>query len=205
MTLLQQGYITQLLVKWNNGNEAARDELISLVESELRQIANRYLYKERPNHSLQATELINEAFIKLIEQRNVHWQNRAHFFGIAAEVMRRILLDYARTRHAAKRDGNWHRISLDKAIGLFEARDRDLIALDDALNNLAAIDPQKSKIIELRFFGGLSIEETAQILQVSCDTVKAEWRVTRARLYREISRKERGRLVAIQHKERDVG
>ena len=180
--------ITQLLVNWSNGDEAARDELMPLVENELRQIANRYLRGERFDHTLQATALINEAYIRLVDQKGVHWQNRAHFFGIAAQLMRRILVDYARARNVAKRGGTWLKLSLDKAINLPEEKDHDLIALDDALNSLAAIDPQKSRIIELRFFGGLTIEETAKVLNVSIDTIKDQWKVAKAWLYREINR-----------------
>jgi RNA polymerase sigma factor (TIGR02999 family) len=181
--------ITQLLLDWNNGDEEARNELMPRVEKELRLIANRYLRKERKDHTLQATALINEAYIRLVDQKNVQWQNRAHFFGIAAQMMRRILVDHARSRVVARRGGGeWHKISLDKALNLPEDKDQDLVALDDALNSLAEIDPQKSKVVELRFFGGLTIEETAEFLNVSPDTVKAQWKMAKAWLYREISK-----------------
>ena len=180
--------ITQLLLDWSNGDEAARDALMPRVENVLRQIANRYLRSERPDHTLQATALINEAYIRLVDQRNVQWRNRAHFFGIAAQLMRRILVDHARSRNVAKRGGHWHKLSLDSAIDLPEERDQDLIALDDALNTLAGVDPQKSQIVELRFFGGLTIEETAEFLDVSLDTIKAQWKMAKAWLYREISK-----------------
>jgi RNA polymerase sigma-70 factor, ECF subfamily len=180
--------ITQLLIDWSSGNENARGKLIPLVENELRLIANRYLSNERPDHTLQATALINEAYLRLIDQKNVQWQNRAHFFGIAAQMMRRILVDHARNRKAVKRGGEWQRLSLDAAVDLSEERDRDLVALDEALNSLAEKDPQKSRIVELRFFGGLTIEETADLLQISPDTVKAQWKLAKAWLYREISK-----------------
>lgn len=179
--------ITKLLVDWNQGNEAARDELIPLVANELRRIASRYLYGERHEHTLQATALINEAYIRLVDQKQVQWQNRAHFFGVAAQLMRRILVDYARTRNAAKRDGQRHKLSLDDVINLSEEHDKNLVALDEALERLAKLQPQRSQIVELRFFGGMTIEETASVLNVSIDTVKAEWRLAKAWLYREIS------------------
>ncbi|MBK7994737.1 MAG: sigma-70 family RNA polymerase sigma factor [Blastocatellia bacterium] len=179
--------ITKLLVDWNQGNEAARDELIPLVANELRRIASRYLYGERHEHTLQATALINEAYIRLVDQKQVQWQNRAHFFGVAAQLMRRILVDYARTRNAAKRDGQRHKLSLDDVINLSEEHDKNLVALDEALERLAKLQPQRSQIVELRFFGGMTIEETASVLNVSVDTVKAEWRLAKAWLYREIS------------------
>jgi RNA polymerase sigma-70 factor, ECF subfamily len=179
--------ITQLLVDWNQGNEAARDRLIPLVANELRRIASRYLYGERHEHTLQATALINEAYIRLVDQKQVQWQNRAHFFGVAAQLMRRILVDYARTRNAAKRDGQRHKLSLDDVINLSEEQDKNLVALDEALERLAKLQPQRSQIVELRFFGGMTIEETASALNVSIDTVKAEWRLAKAWLYREIS------------------
>ncbi|MFY9226205.1 MAG: sigma-70 family RNA polymerase sigma factor [Blastocatellia bacterium] len=179
--------ITKLLVDWNHGNEDARDRLIPLVANELRRIASRYLYGERHEHTLQATALINEAYIRLVDQKQVQWQNRAHFFGVAAQLMRRILVDYARTRNAAKRDGQRHKLSLDDVINLSEEHDKNLVALDEALERLAKLQPQRSQIVELRFFGGMTIEETASVLNVSIDTVKAEWRLAKAWLYREIS------------------
>lgn len=179
--------ITQLLSDWNNGSELARDRLIPLVANELRRIASRYLYGERQQHTLQATALINEAYIRLVDQKDVQWQNRAHFFGVAAQLMRRILVDYARNRNAAKRDGQKHKLSLDDVINLSEEQDRNLVALDEALERLAKIHPQRSQVVELRFFGGLTIEETAKVLNISIDSVKAEWRLAKAWLYREIS------------------
>ncbi|MEW6735541.1 MAG: sigma-70 family RNA polymerase sigma factor [Acidobacteriota bacterium] len=180
--------ITTLLVNWSDGNEAAGDQLMLRVEKELRQIANRYLYHERPDHTLQATALINEAYLRLIDQQHIRWQNRAHFFAIAAQLMRRILIDHARIRNAAKRGGQLHKVSLEGMASLTQVRDRELIALDDALKGLAVLDPRKSRIVELRFFGGLTIEETAEVLKVSIDTVKDQWKVAKAWLYREINK-----------------
>ncbi len=182
--------ITQLLAEWRDGNQAARDRLIALVEDELRAIANRYLSSERSDHTLQATALINEAYIKLSEQQQTEWQNRAHFFGIAAQIMRRVLVDYARARNANKRDGKRFKITLEAVNDLYQQPHRDLVALDDALNSLAEIDQERSRIVELRFFGGLTIEETARYLDISNDAVKAQWKLAKAWLYREISRAE---------------
>jgi RNA polymerase sigma factor (TIGR02999 family) len=180
--------ITELLIDWSNGDKTAEDKLMSLVENELRSIANRRLGSERPDHTLQATALINEVYLRLVNQKNVRWQNRAHFFAIAAQFMRRILIDYARTQNRSKRGGKQQKVTLSKIMGMAQDQDLDLIALDDALNSLAAIDPQKCKIVELRFFGGLTIEETAEILKISSDKVKDEWAVIKAWLYREIKR-----------------
>src|SRR5262249_30744003 len=145
----------------------------------------------RPDHTIQATALVNEAYLRLIDQNSVHWQNRAHFFGVAAQLMRRILIDHARAHNTAKRGGNRYKLSLGEAIGLPERQDLDLVALDDALNTLAAKDPKKSRIVELRFFGGLTIEETAEVLGISLTTVKADWRMAKAWLYREIRKEAR--------------
>lgn len=187
---MQQNSLTQLLVNWSQGDEKSRNELVALVEPELRLIAKRYLIRERPDHTLQATALINEAYLRLIDQQNVEWQNRAHFFAIAAQMMRRILVDHAKTRNAAKRGGEWQKLPLDEALDLQNHQDRDWVALDDALKELAARDPERSRIVELRFFGGLSIEETAAVLGISIDAVKAHWRVAKAWLYREMTKAE---------------
>jgi RNA polymerase sigma factor (TIGR02999 family) len=157
------------------------------VYTELRRLADRYLRRERPGHTLQSTALVHEAWMKLIDQRNVQWQNRAHFFGVAAQLIRRILVDYARTRHAAKRGAHACKLSLDEAIAVPQKRDLDLVALDDALGGLAAMDAQQSRIVELRFFAGLSIEETAEVLHISAATVKRDWVAAKAWLYREMS------------------
>jgi len=173
---MESGDVTQLLVDYSNGKREALDVLTPLVYGELRNLAARYLRRERSDHTLQSTALVHEAYLRLIDQNQVRWQNRAHFFGVAAQMIRRILVDHARTRHAQKRGGNAQKLSLDEAIGLPEQRDLDIIALDDALKLLAELDPQQSKVIELRFFGGLSIEETAEALGISPATVKREWR-----------------------------
>ena len=180
--------VTRLLVNWSNGDQSALEQLTPLVYSELRRLAGRYLRKERPDHTLQSTALVHEAFLRMIDQRSVKWQNRAHFFGVAAQMIRRILVDHARSRYASKRGAGAPRLSLDEAIALPERRDLDLVALDDALNSLAKIDPQQSRIVELRFFTGLTVEETAEVLGISPATVKRDWVTAKAWLYRDISR-----------------
>ncbi|MCC6587520.1 MAG: sigma-70 family RNA polymerase sigma factor [Bryobacterales bacterium] len=185
---MTSGELTQLLVDYSNGKREALDVLTPMVYKELRNLAARYLRRERSDHTLQSTALVHEAYLRLIDQNQVQWQNRAHFFGVAAQMIRRILVDHARTRHAQKRGGNAQKLSLDEAIGLPEQRDLDIIALDDALKLLAELDPQQSKVIELRFFGGLSIEETAEALGISPATVKREWVTARAWLLRQLTR-----------------
>ncbi|HET8548308.1 MAG TPA: sigma-70 family RNA polymerase sigma factor [Bryobacteraceae bacterium] len=186
----QQHDVTSLLINWGKGDQKALEELTPLVYAEMRRVAQRYLRRERSDHTLQGTALVHEAFLRLIDQRNVQWQNRAHFFGVAAQMIRRILVDYARSRHTAKRGADAVRLSLDEAAGgMVEARDIDLIALDDALNRLAQLDPQQSRIVELRFFTGLSIEETAEVLGISPATVKRDWVTAKALLYRELTGK----------------
>ncbi len=181
-----QADVTQLLVSWGNGDQQALERLIPLVYGELHRLADRYLRRERPGHTLQSTALVHEAWMKMIDQRNVHWQNRAHFFGVAAQMIRRILVDYARNRHAEKRGGHAYKLSLDDAIEMPKQRDLDLVVLDDALEGLAKVDPQQSRIVELRFFAGLSIEETAEVLRISPATVKRDWVSAKAWLYREM-------------------
>jgi RNA polymerase sigma factor (TIGR02999 family) len=177
--------VTQLLIDWRNGDRAALDKLFPLVYDELRRLAHYYMRRERPDHTLQPTALVHEAYIRLVGM-DVQWENRVHFFAIAAQVMRRILVDHARSRQYAKRQGGVHRVSLDEAIATPEQRPADLIALDDALTSLAAIDPRKSQIVELRVFGGLTIEETANVLGVSTGTIINDYRLARAWLYSEI-------------------
>jgi RNA polymerase sigma factor (TIGR02999 family) len=179
--------VTQLLFAWSNGDRAARDELMPLVYEELRRLAHRYMGRERPDHTLQTSALVNEAYLRLIDQKDVKWQNRAHFFGIAAQMMRRILVDYARKRSFAKRGGDLRSVPLEEAVIVTPQRAAEVVALDDALTNLAELDPRKSQIIELRFFGGLSIEETAEVLGVSPGTVMRDWTLARAWLRREVS------------------
>ena len=174
--------ITQLLMNWSQGDKAALDQLVPLVYPELRRLAKRHMNRENPGHTLQTSALINEAYLKLVNQQNVQWQNRAHFF-VAFQVMRHILVDHARTRNYAKRGGGASRLPLDDAVALTERRAAELIALDDALRDLARLDERRSQIIELRFFGGLSLEETAQVLNISPSTVQREWRATKAWLH----------------------
>jgi RNA polymerase sigma factor (TIGR02999 family) len=178
--------ITHLLKEWSEGDQQALDELTPLVYEELRQQAARYLRKERPNHSLQATALINEAFLRLIDVKDVQWQNRAHFFAIAANLMRRILVDHARRRDAEKRGGSQVCLTLDEGLAWASEPDVDLLAIDEALDKLAVIDEQQARVVELRFFSGLTVEETAIALGVSPKTVKRDWSVARAWLKREI-------------------
>jgi RNA polymerase sigma factor (TIGR02999 family) len=179
--------VTQLLIAWSNGDRDARDELMPLVYEELRRLAHRYMGRERADHTLQTSALVNEAYLRLIDQKDVKWQNRAHFFGIAAQMMRRILVDYARKRSFAKRGGDQRSVPLDDVVIVSPRRAAEVIALDEALTNLAALDPRKSQIIELRFFGGLSVEETAEVLGVSPGTVMRDWTFARAWLRRKIS------------------
>ena len=180
--------VTQLLLNWSNGDRDALEQLLPLVYRELHQLAARYLRRERSDHTLQATALVHEAYLKLIDQREVQWQNRAHFYGVAAQAMRRILVDHARTHMAAKRGSGGVKLSLDdnEAAIVSDARAEEMVALDDALNQLSEIDPQKSRIVELRFFGGLSIEETAEVLGIGTATVTRQWRMARAWLYGQI-------------------
>jgi len=178
--------VTQLLHAWGKGDEAARDELIPLVYDTLRRIARHQLRGERAGHTLETTALINEAYLKLVEQ-SVSWQSRAHFFGIAARLMRQLLVDYARARQRLKRGGDMQQISLTDAAGIAEDKAVDVLALDDALQILTEVDPQSSRIVELRFFGGLTIEETAQVMGISTPTVERGWRAARAWLQTELS------------------
>jgi RNA polymerase sigma factor (TIGR02999 family) len=181
--------VTRLLVDWQNGSAEALDQLMPLVYSELRAIANRYLSRERSDHTLQSTSLVHEAYFRLIDQRKVQWQNRAHFLGIAAQMMRRILVDHARHEHRLKRGGPLPSLSLDAAVAVATpAREIDLLALDEALDRLAVIDAQQSRLVELRFFSGLTIEEAAVALGISAGTVKREWSTAKAWLFREMSR-----------------
>jgi RNA polymerase sigma factor (TIGR02999 family) len=179
--------VTQLLVDWGKGDPKALDGLMPLVYDELHRIASRYLRRERQGHTLQTTALINEAYMRIVDQDRVNWQSRAHFFGVAAQMMRRILVDHARSHLYAKRGGGAQKLSLDEAIATPQERDLDLVALDEALTTLAEIDPQQGRIIELRFFGGLTIEETAEVLSISPATVKRDWNMAKAWLYGEIS------------------
>jgi len=181
--------ITQMLVAWGNGDQAALDNLMPLVYAELRRLAHRYMCQERSDHTLQTSALVNEAYFRLVDQKEVHWQNRAHFFGIAAQMMRRILVDHARQRNSAKRGSDLRSVPLDEALIISEERAAEVVALDDALKSLAEIDPRKGQIVELRFFGGLNIEEAAEILKVSPGTIMREWTLAKAWLRREMTNK----------------
>jgi RNA polymerase sigma factor (TIGR02999 family) len=178
--------VTRMLIAWSNGERGALDQLIPVVYGELRQLARRALRSERRDHTLQPTALVHEAYLRLVDQRNVNWQNRAHFFAIASQAMRRIVVDHARRHNAIKRGGDNMKVELEEAMLLPGARDLDVVKLDDALTTLAAFDPQQSQIVELRFFGGLSIEETAEVIGISPATVKRDWTMAKAWLHREL-------------------
>jgi RNA polymerase sigma factor (TIGR02999 family) len=184
--------VTQLLKQWGGGDRDALEQLLPLVYRELHQLAERYLRRERSDHTLQATALVHEAYLKLIDQREVRWQNRAHFFGVAAQAMRRILVDHARGHMAAKRGSGGVKLSLDDEQNpvavVSSEKAEEMVALDDALNRLAEVDPQQARVVELRFFGGLSIEETAEVLGVGTATVIRKWRVARAFLYDHVQK-----------------
>ena len=183
-----QHHITELLAEWSDGNQSALDELYPLVYHELHRLARRYMSRERKDHTLQTTALINEAYVRLVDQRNVQWQNRAHFFGIAAQIMRRILSNYARDRHRAKRGGRAIQVSLSEVAIVSEMKSAELIALDDALHRLSEMDERKTKVVEMRYFGGLSAEETAEVLGVSVITVHRDWKLAKAWLLRDMKR-----------------
>ncbi len=180
------GRVTDLLAGWSRGDKAALDQLMPLVYDELHRLARRYLSRERPDHTLAATALVHEAYLRLVDQRSSGWQNRAQFFGISAQLMRRILVDYARRRHAVKRADGTRAISIVEAADQAPADPVDVLQLDRALERLAALDAQQGRIVELRFFGGLTVEEAAEALGVSPTTVKRDWRSARAWLYREL-------------------
>lgn len=181
--------VSQLLRAWNDGDQDALDKLMPLVYEELRRMARRHMDRQGPGHMLQTTALIHEAFLRLVNQKEPHWQNRVHFFAVAASAMRQILVDYARARHALKRGGEGFVISLDEAAVASNEREADMVALDDALESLAAIDRRKCQVVEMRYFGGLSVEETAEVLKVSPETVARDWRLARTWLLRELSRR----------------
>ena len=179
--------ITEFLIDWNNGDQAALEKLMPLVYNELRRLASNYLRRERASHTLQPTALVNEAYLKLVDQKNAKWQNRAQFFGISAQLMRRILVDHARQHQAAKRGGsNQQRLSITSAQQFAKQPAVDLLALNEALDELATMDPQQGRIVELKFFGGLSIDETAEVLGVSHATVERDWKMARAWLRRQL-------------------
>ena len=182
--------VTQVLVDWNKGDQNAPDRLMPLVYEELRKLARNYLQRERSDHTLQATGLVHEAYLRLVDQSSMSWQNRAHFFAVAAQVMRRILVDHARSHRAEKRGGEREKIEFDEALAPSDEKAVDLIALDDALQDLGKLDPRQSRIVELRFFGGLTNEEIGEVLEISPRTIKREWRLAKAWLRREIMGRE---------------
>ena len=182
----EQG-ITQLLRAWGDGDQRALEKLTPLVYEELHRAAHRYMADERAGHTLQPTALVNEVYLRLVDVRGVNWQNRAHFFAICARTMRRILIDFARSRQYQKRGGEAVSVTLDDALGVSAQPAADLVALDDALKGLGKLDPRKTQVVELRFFGGLSVEETAEVLKISPDTVMRDWKFARAWLARELS------------------
>ena len=184
--------VTQMLIDWGRGDPSAQDRLMPLVYDELHRLAERYLRRERPDHTLQATALVHEAYLRLVDQTQAHWQDRAHFIGIAACLMRQILVQHARAHQAAKRGHGGRKLSLDEAAGWSDEHPLDLVALDDALRTLATLDPEKSRIVELRFFGGLTVEETAEVLGLSPRTVHRAWDLTKAWLRRELIGKDEG-------------
>lgn len=179
--------VTQLLLAWGEGNETALNRLIPLVYAELRRIAKGYMGRERPGHTLQTTALVNEAYLRLVDLKETRWQNRAQFFALSAQLMRRVLVDFARSRRSAKRGGATPPVSLDEAHVLSRERGTDLVALDDALHVLSRIDGRKAQVVELRFFGGMSVPETAEVLKVSSETVMRDWRLAKAWLLRELA------------------
>ena len=181
------GAVTQLLRAWSDGDDAAFDQLAPLVEAELRRLARGYMARERPSHTLQPTALVNEAFLRLTDARQVRWQDRAHFLGISARLMRRVLEDHARSRMYRKRGGDGRRVTLDEALIASPEPQLDLLALNRALETLAAADPRKGRVVELRFFGGLTVEETAEVLHVSADTIKRDWRLAKLWLMKELA------------------
>jgi RNA polymerase sigma factor (TIGR02999 family) len=185
-----QQEITQLLIAWGEGDESALNQLMTLVYEELRSLAKRYMRRQSPNHTLQTTALVNEAYLRLIDSSQVRWQNRTHFFAISAQLMRRILVDFARAKQNLKRGGKAQRVELDEALEIPTEQGTNLVALDEALETLATLNPRQSRIVELRYFGGMSEEEIAEALKISSRTVRRDWSLARAWLYRELSKDE---------------
>jgi len=179
--------ITQLLQSWSQGDQGAIDKLVPLVYDELHRLAQRYMADERPSHTLQTTALVNEVYVRLVDSEHATWEGRAHFFGVCAQVMRRILVDWARSRKALKRGGDANALNLDEALAVARQPGADLVAIDDALKELAVVDPRKSQVVELRFFGGMSVKETAEVLKVSEETVQRDWKLAKSWLRRELS------------------
>jgi RNA polymerase sigma factor (TIGR02999 family) len=188
MTTHRSADLTKLLLAWSAGDEQALEDLLPVVYRELHQMARRYMLRERPDHTLQASALVNEAYLKLVDARQVQWQNRAHFFGVCAQMMRRILVDFGRRRHYLKRGGGVMPVTLNEDLVISGAQTTNLVALDDALNALAAVDPRRVRVVELRFFAGLTVEETAMVLKVSPDTVVRDWRLAKVWLHCELKK-----------------
>lgn len=178
--------VTHLLLAWRGGDDAALEKLVPLVYEELRRLARLYMRRERAGHMLQTTALVNEAYLRLVDVNRVQWQNRAHFFAVSAQLMRRILVDFARSQNYQKRGGDVRRASFAEALALSSEEDPDIVALDEALKSLADVDQRKSQVVELRYFGGLSVEETAEALSISAETVKRDWRMAKAWLLRQL-------------------
>ena len=187
MTEVREHELTQLLRAWSEGDEQALEKLVPLVYAELHRLARHYMAGERAGHTLQTSALVNEAYLRLVDFKNVNWQNRAHFFGVSAQLMRRILVDFARSRRSLKRGGEILTVSLEEGSIASPGTGADVVALDDALKTLAAMDPRRSRVVELRFFGGLSAEETAEVLKVSAETVLHDWKLAKVWLLRELS------------------
>ena len=183
----RQHEITELLAEWRDGNQSALDELYPLVYNELHRLARRYMSRERKGHTLQTTALINEAYVRLVDQKNVQWANRSHFFAISAQIMRRILIDHARRHAYAKRGGGAQQVSLEEAASVAPDQGRELIRLDEALKTLAEMDPRRSQVVEMRYFGGLNNEEIAGVLHISENTVTRDWNMARAWLYQQLT------------------
>jgi len=188
---LPEGKVTELLLAWNSGDSAALEQLMPLVYQELRHLAREHMRREREGHPLQATALVNEVYLRLIDVNRIQWQNRAHFFAVSAQMMRRILVEFARSRRRQKRGGEAVRVPLNDALNVSVDQVTDLVALDDALSMLATEDPRMSRIVELRFFGGLSVKETAEVLKISADTVMRDWKTAKVWLLREVRRSDR--------------
>lgn len=187
MTLQPQNQVTQLLQKWQEGNQEALEALMPLVYNELKRLAGSYLRRERPDHTLQSAALVNEAYLRLVDQTQTRWQNKAHFYGIAAQMMRRVLADHARSHNAVKRGAGMPDLELNESVAQAQSRSVDLLDLEEALQKLEKLDPQQGRIVELRFFSGLSIEDTANVLGISPATVKRDWAAARAWLFREVA------------------
>ena len=180
--------VTRLLIAWSDGDRAALEQLTPLVYDELRRLAHRHMAREHPGHALQTTALVHEAYMRLVDGTKVRWQNRTHFFAVSAQLMRRILVDFARARRYQKRGGDARQVSFDEALVVSREKAPDLVALDDALTALAAVDPRMSQVVELRFFGGLSVEESAEALKISTDTVTSDWKLAKVWLQRHLGR-----------------